>query len=64
MNISSNFKSFTENVIKKLRKLEYLKLKGEGYKVSPEVKTILIELPLLRSISIKFDLESLEYLLD
>ena len=47
MNISSNFQYFNENVIKKLRKLGYLKLKGKGYKVSPEVKMILIELPLL-----------------
>ena len=38
MDISSNFEYFTTNVIKYLRKLEYLSLGGKGYKVSTEVK--------------------------
>ena len=64
MNLSTNFEYFIKNVIKHLRKLEFLSLWGIGYSVSAEVKGILIELPYLTKISIEFELEDLDYLLD
>ena len=34
MDLSSNFECFNRDVVKNLRKLELLLLRGEGYKVS------------------------------
>ena len=64
MNLRTNFEYFIKNVIKHLRNLEFLSLWGIGYSVSAEVKGILIELPYLTKISIEFELEDLDYLLD
>ena len=64
INLISNFEYFTKNITQNLRKLEYLSLSGQGYKVTAEVKEILIELPYFTNISIGFKLEDLEYLLN